>query len=232
MKKNLTPNQTQLNSLKLNKGINKLEFRTAQDSYAETYIYLIDQKTKLVVSDIDGTITKSDVMGQILTNTGLGDWAHKDVCNLFTNIANNAYQFVYITARSIKQSTKTKEYIRQLKQNDVLLPDGPVMTTPDGLTTSFYREVIDGKPETFKIPFLQSIEKLFPQNPFYAAFGNKITDDKSYKEVKIANERIFTVNTSSEVTILSTQEKTNYGKLVERVNSIFPKSSRRLRIIK
>ena len=40
-----------------------------------------------------------------------------------------------------------------------------------------HREVIEKKPEEFKIACLQQIRSLFPEdcNPFYAGFGNKHT---------------------------------------------------------
>ena len=40
----------------------------------------------------------------------------------------------------------------------------------------FYREVIEKKPEEFKIACLRDIQSLFPtsKNPFYAGFGNKV----------------------------------------------------------
>lgn len=43
------------------------------------------------------------------------------------------------------------------------------------LFTLFCREVIEKKPEKFKIECLTDIKNLFPQNsqPFYAAFGNR-----------------------------------------------------------
>lgn len=39
-----------------------------------------------------------------------------------------------------------------------------------------YREVIEKKPEEFKISCLKDIQALFPANskPFYAGYGNKI----------------------------------------------------------
>lgn len=40
----------------------------------------------------------------------------------------------------------------------------------------FFREVIEKKPEEFKIACLRDIQSLFPtnRNPFYAGFGNKV----------------------------------------------------------
>ena len=41
------------------------------------------------------------------------------------------------------------------------------------ISTKFYREVIEKKPEKFKIDCLKDIKALFPSNPFSAGFGNK-----------------------------------------------------------
>ena len=41
-------------------------------------IFLWDYREKLIVSDIDGTITKSDIAGQLLTN-----YIHLGVTKLF-----------------------------------------------------------------------------------------------------------------------------------------------------
>ena len=57
------------------------------------------------------------------------------------------------------------------------MPEGPVILSPDGLAASFRREVIDKAPQKFKVPCLEEILGLFPdeENPFYAGFGNRIT---------------------------------------------------------
>ena len=39
----------------------------------------------IVISDIDGTITKSDVLGHVLTSIGR-DWTHQRVAKLYTEI--------------------------------------------------------------------------------------------------------------------------------------------------
>lgn len=64
------------------------------------HIYLWNYKEKIVVSDIDGTITKSDVLGHLLPILGK-DWAQSGVAQLFTKIKNNGYNFLYLSARAI-----------------------------------------------------------------------------------------------------------------------------------
>lgn len=68
----------------------------------------------------------------------------------------------------------TREYLRSIRQGDVKLPDGPLLLNPTSLISAFHREVIERKPEQFKIACLSDIQALFPQNPFYAGYGNRI----------------------------------------------------------
>ena len=58
------------------------------------------------------------------------------------------------------------------------------------------------KPEVFKMAALRDIQKLFgttAKNPFYAGFGNRITDALSYRSVGVPSSRIFTIDSNSEV---------------------------------
>lgn len=68
----------------------------------------------------------------------------------------------------------TREYLRSIRQGDVKLPDGPLLLNPTSLISALHREVIEKKPEQFKIACLSDIQALFPQNPFYAGYGNRI----------------------------------------------------------
>lgn len=145
--------------------------------FCVAHIFLYKSSTKLVISDIDGTITKSDVRGHVMNMLGR-DWTHENVCELFTHIAKNGYQILYLTARAIGQSDTTKNYLRKLKQNGFSLPDGPVLTSPDRLYHSFKREVIRRKPDEFKIDVLSDIKRLFGKDnkqPYIAGFGNRPT---------------------------------------------------------
>ena len=47
---------------------------------------------------------------------------------------------------------------------------------------------------------LRDIKRLFGErSPFYAGFGNRITDALSYRSVDIPSSRIFTIDTNGEV---------------------------------
>jgi phosphatidate phosphatase LPIN len=58
------------------------------------------------------------------------------------------------------------------------------------------------KPEVFKMACLRDIRRLFRKtsiNPFYAGFGNRITDALSYRSVDVPSSRIFTIDSTGEV---------------------------------
>ncbi len=78
-----------------------------------------------------------------------------------------------------KLFTKFKsKYLLAFKHLDnKRLPMGPVILSPDGLITSFKREVIDRRPQEFKIASLTEIKNLFGNDasPFYSGFGNRST---------------------------------------------------------
>jgi phosphatidate phosphatase LPIN len=137
-------------------------------------LYLWNSHDKLVISDFDGTVTKSDVAGQVLPLIGK-DWTQDGIIELFSAIDNNGYRFVYLSSRAIGQSKYTKNYLRSTCRGDRHLPDGPLLVTPFSLYTAFRMEVIEKKPEEFKISCLKQVKGLFAErhNPFHAGFGNK-----------------------------------------------------------
>jgi phosphatidate phosphatase LPIN len=115
----------QIRSLNLSKGRNEISF-VVSSRYQGTHvlsseIYLFDSDDKIVISDLDGTITRSDVLGHVLPYFGK-DWSHKGVVKLFNKISEHGYKIVYLTARSISQSDQTKNYLRnKLIQSNFIL---------------------------------------------------------------------------------------------------------------
>lgn len=66
--------------------------------------------TKIIISDVDGTITKSDLLGHLLPRFGR-DWTHPGIAKLFNDIRENGYEFLYLTARPIGMADTTRDYI-------------------------------------------------------------------------------------------------------------------------
>lgn len=74
---------------------------------------------------------------------------------------------------------------------------------------------------------LRDILNLFGQNhnPFYAGFGNRLTDALSYRSVKIPSTRIFTINSYAEVSLdllTLTTYKSSYVNMRDLVDHYFP----------
>ncbi|KAG0355336.1 Lipin/Ned1/Smp2-domain-containing protein [Gamsiella multidivaricata] len=225
--KTLRLTSEQLRSLNLKKGANTLTFSVTSSyqgkAVCSAKLFLWDHDFQVVISDIDGTITKSDALGHIFTMAGK-DWTHTGVAKLYTDIANNGYHILYLTSRAIGQADYTRKYLKNVEQNNYQLPEGPVIMSPDRLMTAFHREVIMRKPEEFKMACLRDIRRLFgDRNPFYAGFGNRITDALSYRSVNVPSSRIFTIDSGGEVKLeLLSSYKSSYLALNDLVNEIFP----------
>ncbi|KAL8508913.1 hypothetical protein ACS0TY_016205 [Phlomoides rotata] len=224
------PTSDQIASLNLKEGQNMVNFifstRVLGSQKVEAHIYLWKWNTRIVISDVDGTITKSDVLGQFMPLVGK-DWTHSGIAHLFSAIKENGYQLLFLSARAIVQAYLTKSFLFNLKQDGKSLPNGPVVISPDGLFPSLYREVIRRAPHEFKIACLEDIKALFPPdyNPFYAGFGNRDTDELSYRKIGIPKGKIFIINPKGEVAINHRIDVKSYTSLHTLVNDMFPPTS-------
>lgn len=148
------------------------------------------------------------------------------VAKLYTDIAQNGYQILYLTSRAIGQADTTRDYLKGIRQKDYQLPDGPVIMSPDRLMASLHREVIMRKPEVFKMAALRDIQRVFDKkNPFYAGFGNRITDAMSYRSVNVPSSRIFTIDSFGEVKMELLElagYKSSYIHMTDLVDQMFP----------
>ncbi|XP_059453203.1 phosphatidate phosphatase PAH2 isoform X4 [Corylus avellana] len=223
----MTPTSEQLASMNLKEGRNTVTFTfsTAMlgKQQVDARIYLWKWNTRIVISDVDGTITKSDVLGQFMPLVGI-DWSQTGVAHLFSAIKENGYQLLFLSARAISQAYHTRQFLFNLKQDGKALPDGPVVISPDGLFPSLYREVIRRAPHEFKISCLEDIRALFPSdcNPFYAGFGNRDTDEFSYLKVGIPKGKVFIINPKGAVAINRRVDTRSYGSLHALVHDMFP----------
>ncbi|XP_060222087.1 phosphatidate phosphatase LPIN1 isoform X4 [Meriones unguiculatus] len=227
-KKTLRLTSDQLKSLKLKNGPNDVVFSVTTQYQGtcrcEGTIYLWNWDDKVIISDIDGTITRSDTLGHILPTLGK-DWTHQGIAKLYHKVSQNGYKFLYCSARAIGMADMTRGYLHWVNERGTVLPQGPLLLSPSSLFSALHREVIEKKPEKFKVQCLTDIKNLFFPNtePFYAAFGNRPADVYSYKQVGVSLNRIFTVNPKGE--LVQEHAKTNissYVRLCEVVDHVFP----------
>jgi phosphatidate phosphatase LPIN len=223
--KTLRLTSDQLKALSLKAGPNPISF-TVNRATCQAYMYLWRYDVPIVISDIDGTITKSDALGHVLNMIGR-DWTHIGVAKLYTEIVNNGYNIMYLTSRSVGQADFTRAYLNGVVQESYRLPRGPTILSPDRTLAALRREIYIRKPEVFKMACLRDIKNLFGPNrtPFYAGFGNRLTDALSYRSVSIPSNRIFTINSYAEVSLdlLSLNKlRYSYVNMREVVDHYFP----------
>lgn len=223
--KTLRLTSDQLKALGLKSGPNPMSF-TVNRATCQAYMYLWRYDVPIVISDIDGTITKSDALGHVLNMIGR-DWTHAGVAKLYTEIAYNGYNIMYLTSRSVGQADTTRAYLNGVFQESYRLPKGPTIMSPDRTIAALRRELYIRKPEVFKMACLRDIKSLFgsSRTPFYAGFGNRFTDALSYRSVSIPSNRIFTINSNAEVSLdlLSLNKlRYSYVNMREIVDHYFP----------
>jgi len=90
-------------------------------------------------------VGRSDVLGQVLPMLGSvipmigSDWSQAGIAQLYQMIHRNGYKFLYLSARAIGQSQLTRDYLRNVKQNNTRLPDGPLLLSPSSLMSAFHK---------------------------------------------------------------------------------------------
>ncbi|XP_023337551.1 nuclear elongation and deformation protein 1-like isoform X2 [Eurytemora carolleeae] len=106
-----------LEELNLKPGLNKGKFVAPQLGVVIPFnVFLYEENDKIVFTDIDGTITQSDIKGHVMPHFGLTA-EHPAVVELFSRIKEQGYHVIYLTSRSISQDAETKEYLFEMLQN-------------------------------------------------------------------------------------------------------------------
>jgi phosphatidate phosphatase PAH1 len=186
-------NSEELVQLNLKEGINHIKY-TAQGKKTKVLlarVFLWKETDKIVVSDIDGTLTKSDLMGHLCYAVGK-DWSRSGVSSCYTSIASRNYKILYLTSRSVNQIESTTKLIQNMQQGGLGLPIGPLILSNSGMFRSLVRELANLS-KVFKESVLQEILQLFPANiqPFWAGFGNRTGDAIAYLRSGVEENRIF-----------------------------------------
>ncbi|XP_019469145.1 phosphatidate phosphatase LPIN1-like [Meleagris gallopavo] len=141
-KKTLRLTSDQLKSLKLKNGPNDVTFSVTTQYQGtcrcEGTIYLWNWDDKVIISDIDGTITRSDTLGHILPTLGK-DWTHQGIAKLYHKVSQNGYKFLYCSARAIGMADMTRGYLHWVNERGTVLPQGPVLLSPSSLFSALHR---------------------------------------------------------------------------------------------
>ena len=189
----------ELKRFDLNYGLNKIEYSVTSGLQGtktiSANIFLWNHTDKIVISDIDGTITKSDIMGQIAAVFKQG-WFHDNVAEFFNQLDKRSYKIIYLSARSICQADITRNLVRSVNQNNIQMPAGPILLNPNQIFSAFKTELITKTAAQIKLICLENIKTLFGDlcSPFYAGFGNRDSDATTYRTMFIPDSHIFLIN--------------------------------------
>ena len=227
----LQPDPQLLLSLPLVRGRNRMEFRVDGGTSAFADLWLWSARDRIVVVDVDGTITKSDVRGLVASQlqsttsfisnlnpwtqdiaTALNtDYTHDGVADALTYIARCEYQLLYLTARPITLADQTRAFLASVgRLQNAAMPEGPLITQPHGTM-----KALQAKHEVFKIEVLSQIQELFCSSAdgmhgspsksapvaFAAGFGNHETDVMAYTAAAIPPTHIFVLDKASNLRI-------------------------------
>ena len=232
------PQPADLEELELRDGPNTLGFSVSSAPNtrftAELWVWPAD--VAMVICDIDGTITRSDVVGYGAHKLGF-DATHSGVCEAFRAIERQGYRTIYLSARPITKAAKTREMLAQVgqKESGFEMPSGPLITTSErsleALVRSFRRK--GSGADQFKLSALLDIASAFEvqvngrsccrARVFYGGFGNRPSDAQAYSAAGVPSNRIFIIDESSRLSLRETREVyASYSELISSVPRYFP----------
>lgn len=206
-----TPTSSILKKFELRMGKNNVTcIHFGSNLFKEFNIWRLDCSTSLVVMDIDGTITKSDITGYIQTvYMGLFSHVHDGIVP-FLNTLKERYNYtiVYLTARPLIHQKETRLLLEGIKGPDgSTMPDGPLFPSKDKLLAALYREVISKTTVKMKSAVLVEINRVFRRagcnriTPFVLGVGNKEGDAFAYNLAGLNAEHILLIDKSSKIEV-------------------------------
>ena len=173
----------------LKPGRNKMRYLLLDDQriigVAHAYIFLWNYQDSVVVSDIDGTITKSNargVLGTIVTKQYVRV-CHVGICHLLSSLSSSS-QIVYVTSRPLSLASQTRQFLSNLRQGNETLPHGPLLGFEGKMSQLVVMELLSKTTQKFKSgklwkqvvqPFRRATND--PKTPFFVTgIGNTIMD--------------------------------------------------------
>lgn len=174
--------------------------------HMECRMYLFNGKKNAVISDIDGTVTKSNIKGIITSVFNLKDgYFHQGICKLLrTFIDKYDLNVVLLSARSIDLFELTKQHMdRLIEEIDGVTYDCtklPVLVNHESLFKALKTEIID-KPIEFKKLAIRDVQNILENKSksIKMALGNNIADMTAYAGVSIPFMSL--INTESKLVI-------------------------------
>jgi len=159
---------------RLGVGRHRVHFVVAGDlSTADQWIEVLPARARLIVSDVDGTLTAAENAEFMRIFNGRSPEANDGAAHVLWALALRGYRVFYLTARPDWLATRTHEWLVERG-----FPPGLVHTT---LT---FRGAVGSAAQRFKAAELRVLSSSFDQPPDWA-FGNMPSDAEAYAGVDI-----------------------------------------------
>ena len=215
----------QLEKMNLKNGINKASISIPDLNVKIPFsVFLYNQDTKLILTDIDGTITTSDFRGVVGAHLGL-DVHHIGVVEFLHKVAKNGYIIIYLTARPLALDLQTRKYLFDDLENEFhgyRLPRHPLFLTPAVMAEAVLSDATDHT--AAKTKTLKHLMNLFENKSkiVHGAYGNKDSDTEAYLNIGIPSDNIFIINKNSNMINVGTKQDTSYKQHANNVHTLYP----------
>lgn len=178
--------------------------------FIHTKVYLWKASDKVVVTDIDGTLTTTDLMGHIKTvRLANYQYAHSGACGFFSSLSEYGFKVYFLTARPITWMNETRAFLANVRQDGMALPEGPICCSTHHTAEKLVRAMFGIEyADRIKTRFLNELHDVFARagrdytrygRPLIAGFGNSRTDTRAYQNAHIPFR--FNINKKSVLTM-------------------------------
>jgi hypothetical protein len=140
--------------------------------------YVAPDGARLLVSDVDGTLTSSENAFLETVVLGIEPDARAGAPRAYDAVTAKGHQLVYVTARGNQYTTATRDWLDHKS-----FPRGPVRLSPSFVTLPG-TDTIDYKTRTIAALSAAGLEVA-------AGVGNRASDVEAYISVGVAPDRIF-----------------------------------------
>ncbi|MCC7535756.1 MAG: phosphatidylinositol transfer protein [Deltaproteobacteria bacterium] len=165
----------------LGPGRHRVHFVVQGDgSRADAYLQVLRDGERIVVSDVDGTLTESETAEFLTLLAGPSPADNPDAAAVMWALARRGYHLFYLTARPEWLEPRTHQWLDEERG----FPPGIVHTTLDGIGA------IGGAAATFKTDELAAITARLGYPPDFA-FGNTDTDGQAYAAAGVDASRRY-----------------------------------------
>jgi phosphatidate phosphatase PAH1 len=197
---------------------------------AEANLFLWNHNYRVIVCDIDGTITKSNARG-VLDTMVLESYVyiHDGVTNFLSNLlrTNDCLRIMYLTSRPVSYAQTTRKFLSGLRQGTDKLPEGPLFLHPGTLSSVLLSELVMKDVHVYKSDaLLRQVVLTFAAagrpcttDLLVAGFGNTLTDSVAYEMAGIRRHDIYVIDKQSRISCMDKDVDTTLILDKVRVNS-------------